>query len=1210
MRIRSAVVLVLVSLCFSVVPKVSHAERVTPVLGWVWFAPLFAGSPPNATDASNRLPGPEFGDYPSPQEAGTGYCSSINTGARVVCGPIDAFLPCGYECNTGGGTALARGAVCYFNSSAPTIRNIDGEDNVVCIFSDLDNGKNTGCPNCSSDKTPKAGDPINLGTGNSYQVERDYAGGGAFPLRFERHYNSDGAANANSLIIPANGTPAQPYMTKRWKHTYHRALVVDPRAPSIVRAMREDGRNVYFIRSGGLFFAESDEIDKLDRLTDGSGNLTGWRFTAGRDDSIELYGPQGQLLSITDRTGLQQTLSYDAAGRLTTVTDPFGATLAFGYDTAGRLTSVTDPAGGVYAYAYDSTGRLVSVTYPDTTTRQYLYENASFPEALTAIIDEKGVRFASWTYDAQARAISSENAGGANRVSAPDAAHVTDAFNNTRAYAIQSVQGGAANTGITGPACPSCGPAAQTFDANGNTGSRTDWNGNRTNFTYDLTRNVEISRTEALTSGGGTTPQTRTISTQWDPVFRLPTQIAEPLRITTNVYDPDGTQCGARGKLCSKTIQATSDATGALGFGATPTGTPRTWTYTYDMNGRVLTANGPRTDVADVTAYTYYANNDLDLGKRGNVATVTNALGHTTNIASYNAHGQPLTIVDANGMTTTMTYDARRRLTSRTAGGETTNYDYDAAGQLTKVTLPDGSFLSYAYDDAHRMSGMQDNLGNRIAYALDAMGNRTLEQVFDPSNSLAQTRTRVYSNLNRLFQEIGATGQTTQYAYDDQGNATTVTVVIPSGNQVTTSAYDALNRVKQVTDPANGTTQYAYNGQNALTQVTDPRSLATSYNLDGLSNLNQQVSPDTGTTSNTYDSAGNLLFQTDAKGQVTSYVYDPLNRATLITFNDGSKQSYAYDLGPNALGHLSSIIETDASNQTTSIIAYAYEQHGRVTQETRTIAGVQYALGYTYDAAGRLSGLTYPSGRTIAYGFDAAGRVNSINTTASGQTQAVVSNVTYHPFGGVNGFTLGNGRVYSRPRDYDGRVSSYTLGAQSFAIAYDAANRITAIADAGNAANFNNYGYDALDRLTLAQSPSTTYNYAYDAVGNRTLKNSGGASESYAYSPASNRIASLTPASGPTRTFSFDANGSTINDGLNAYIYDPRGRMVQATSLVGTTNYQINALGQRIRKTNSSDDRVFHYDTKGKLIAESDPGGTIWKREYIYLGDIPVGVVQ
>jgi YD repeat-containing protein len=67
--------------------------------------------------------------------------------------------------------------------------------------------------------------------------------------------------------------------------------------------------------------------------------------------------------------------------------------------------------------------------------------------------------------------------------------------------------------------------------------------------------------------------------------------------------------------------------------------------------------------------------------------------------------------------------------------------------------------------------------------------------------------------------------------------------------------------------------------------------------------------------------------------------------------------------------------------------------------------------------------------------------------------------------------------------------------------------------------------------------------------------------------------------------------------------------MVQATSVVGASAYQVNALGQRIRKTNSATDTVFHYDTRGKLIAETDATGAP-KRELIYLGDIPVAVWQ
>ena len=118
----------------------------------------------------------------------------------------------------------------------------------------------------------------------------------------------------------------------------------------------------------------------------------------------------------------------------------------------------------------------------------------------------------------------------------------------------------------------------------------------------------------------------------------------------------------------------------------------------------------------------------------------------------------------------------------------------------------------------------------------------------------------------------------------------------------------------------------------------------------------------------------------------------------------------------------------------------------------------------------------------------------------------------------------------------------------------------------------------------------------------------GGGLNTYAYGTSSSRIASITPQSGPVRSFTLDNNGSTTADGVNTFAYDTRGRMVQAVSSLGTTTYHVNALGQRVRKTNSLGDTVYHYDTGGRLIAETSAAGAL-RREYIYLGDIPVAVV-
>ena len=69
---------------------------------------------------------------------------------------------------------------------------------------------------------------------------------------------------------------------------------------------------------------------------------------------------------------------------------------------------------------------------------------------------------------------------------------------------------------------------------------------------------------------------------------------------------------------------AKESANGSLAFAATTQGTPRTWTYTYTPTfGRVLTIDGPRTDVVDVTTYAYYADNDGCAGCRGQVRAVS-----------------------------------------------------------------------------------------------------------------------------------------------------------------------------------------------------------------------------------------------------------------------------------------------------------------------------------------------------------------------------------------------------------------------------------------------------------------------------------------------------------------------------------------------------------------------------------------------------------
>ncbi|WP_308366728.1 MULTISPECIES: hypothetical protein [unclassified Microbulbifer] len=114
--------------------------------------------------------------------------------------------------------------------------------------------------------------------------------------------------------------------------------------------------------------------------------------------------------------------------------------------------------------------------------------------------------------------------------------------------------------------------------------------------------------------------------------------------------------------------------------------TEQNWSYTYTSAGKLETANGPRTDVPDVTTYGYDANNRL--------ASTTNALDHVESILEYDAGGRPLKVQGANSLQTHYSYTVRGWLETVTvkaiSGDLVTTYTYDGQHhqlRLTKIIL-------------------------------------------------------------------------------------------------------------------------------------------------------------------------------------------------------------------------------------------------------------------------------------------------------------------------------------------------------------------------------------------------------------------------------------------------------------------------------------------------------------------------------------------
>jgi len=578
--------------------------------------------------------------------------------------------------------------------------------------------------------------------------------------------------------------------------------IVPPEAVSI---QRPDGKVYSFSAMTGGYQGDSNVNAKVKPIYAADGvSIAGWTYVDTDNASSETFDYIGLLLSINARGGSVQRLTYSngvtndtTIGRypadaptctatpsgtilpehtLLCVTDSYGRQIQYRYDAKGRISELIDPAMRSYFYEYDgpsggcvpgavsspacTANNLTKVSYPDGTSQTYFYNEASninngancsaigvapvgngfgqFVDKMTGLVDEKGTRWLTWTYNCNGLATSSQEVNGVNKVELTYSAFgvggtLTTTVANTvgspaspqkttRTFSNMFILGVGKNVGIDQP-CVECGSIkSRTYDAKGNVASATDFNGNVTTFTYDPQRNFEISRTEAFG-----TPLARTVSTAWHPDYRLPISIVEPGRSTTFTYDQSL-------NVVQKSITAN--------------GQTRTWTFTYNSTGQILSMTGPRTDVVSTTRFSYDA--------AGNIATVTDAAGHVTTLSNYDANGRVGRSVDANGKATDFTYSPRGWLVAVSDGGQLTSFERDALGQVTKVTMPDGSVLNYTYDDAHRLTGLTDAIGNSIHYTLDLTGNRTAEQVMDPNGVLTRQTARTFDTLNRLQQVTGA----------------------------------------------------------------------------------------------------------------------------------------------------------------------------------------------------------------------------------------------------------------------------------------------------------------------------------------------------------------------------------------------------------------------------------------------------------------------
>ena len=868
----------------------------------------------------------------------------------------------------------------------------------------------------------RLGNPIHAVTGNKFQKETDYV---SESLKFIRYYNSY-YESVSSL-------------GRQWLHTYNRRIAkIDG---NVLVLGREDGKIFRFNYTDGTWFSDDAPIDSLKNVD------LNWEFTNNQGET-ELYGFGGQLLSITKQNGRQVTLEYDAGSSLKKVSDDIGNSLVFTYKDR-ILQSVTLPGNRVIRYNYDDYDNLISVHYPDDTpnnsddnpSRIYHYENTKYKNHLTGITDERGIRYATFEYDDKGRANSSYHAGNAQRVDIVYNEDGTRTVTNSRGvvshYETATINNNEKVTSITGPGCVTCGSGNTTYvyDTNGtdpvhaNLLSKTEHGITTAYGGYNYLGNY-TAKTEAV----GTPEETTTTYSynDWFPnkidKITEPSIISGQNKITTYYYDSKGNRKGV-------SVDG-SAPDGSGGFKAVS----RSASYQYQGPlGQLSMIDGPRYDVDDITTLDYYENDPAEGNNRARLKKVTGPenLILRDNI-QYTATGKVASETRSNGLSLVYNYySGNDRLESITESdgikARTTRWTYLASGEVETITQAYGTALATTvrldYDDARRLVGIIDNVGNEIKYTLDTEGNIEQQDIKDSDGVLYKTLQQTFDNYNRVDTRT-IIDQIVNYNYAPNGTLESQT---DAKNVTTDYSYDSLKKLTAVVGDSSGSdpntqdtlTEYVYDVADRLVQVKAPNDASTNYIYDDLGNLLQETSPDRGTIKYTYDFAGNVKTVTDARNITAAYTYDGLSRVTSIDYpGDAEDITFVYDAGAdcsNAAGKLCQI--TDQSGTT----VFQYDSFGNLTRQDKTESGVTYSTQYEYDLLNRIDSMTLPTGRAVDYQYNSLGQITSIDATVNGSDQTIIHDATYRADGLLNGMDFGNGFVAQNYYNMKGQLTTINM---------------------------------------------------------------------------------------------------------------------------------------------------------------------------------------
>lgn len=997
---------------------------------------------------------------------------------------------------------------------------------------------------------------------------------------------------------------------------------------------------------------------------------------ARHNTAYSTYDAHGNLRRFIDRRGATWTYDYDTRGNMTTRIDPLAGCSAapytsdvtrWAYDANNQVISTTNALKYTWIYTYDIHSNLTGALAPDGGETRITYDSWGQPVGITDPNDHT----ARYAYDVYGNLVSTVDPDNNLLHSAFDllgreTAH-TDANNHTVLFRYDH------NDNVISVGDPKGRISSYEYDGNNLLTRVVDRRGNDRLYRYDQNLNLlaerdtlagnwtyhgydKLYRQDVLTDTLGYATHFT-----YDVVDQL-SSVIDPTGATTQYgYDPNNNQTSILNALNQLTSME-YDAANWLHY-QTDAATGRT-EICYDAEDRPIRAIGPR---GEVISYSY--------DSVGRQATITDPLGQTIS-STYDKAGNSTTLIDQLGNQTDYTYDRLNRLVAVARpvlpGGARpiTRFEYDPTGNLAMVTSPRGFTTRFSYDQNDNLATIVDPLGARTSFTYDEEDNRltatdpnsntttttynpvglplTVEDgrgfktrmEYDPAYNLvrlvnADSRSTIYEYdaMRRLIRTSDALGNPTRYRRDPLGRVVAMT---DANDHTTGYDYDALGRLLTVTDAASGPTRYGYDETGNLIEIADANSHITRFEYDLLNQLRAERNPIGDTWRYAYDAGNRLAERIDVLGRRTSYEYDSNSRLVGIDYGAPQEQPpvrFAYDLDGNQTQMCDGL--GCASN--------TYDPLGRRTVATDWLGRT---VRHTYDGAGNLLSMIYPSGQPVRYEYDRTNQVVGL-TDPHGATSVYKRNA----LGQVAEILKPNQTVATFGYDAAGRLTAIDqrkLGASkpqsAYAYMLDKVGNRTQVTETRAAFDGSNttvalvhsYDYDALNRLvrSATASPSSDTSYRFDPVGNR-LERSGTAlapdpglpklpvaprpAQAGATYNDANQLLSMGDSA-----FGYDANGArtsktrTLPGGKTEttnYRYDREDRLSGVTTWVAgkltvEAEYRYDGYGRRARKTVNEPGKpaqvtTYLYDGLDIVGAKIQTGGKT-SEIYYYLAPSPI----